>query len=70
MKAKRTFQPMRILMLIRNTLVLNRSSIVLITAAVGSILMLISLLDSLGECRPDLQPVLPPLPPRGRSRTA
>ena len=54
MQAEHFFRPKRVFLLIRNVLVLNRSSIALITAAVASILLLVSLLDALGECRPEL----------------
>lgn len=54
MQAEHFFRPKRVFLLIRNVLVLNRSSIALITAAVASILLLVSLLDALDECRPEL----------------
>ncbi|MCG6910580.1 MAG: hypothetical protein LJE94_10715 [Deltaproteobacteria bacterium] len=54
MQAKPDFQPTRVFLLIRNALVLNRSSIAVTTAAVGGVLMLVSLLDVLGQCRPGL----------------
>lgn len=58
MKAERLFEPMRAVLLIRNALVLNRTPIALSAAAVAGILLLVSLLDALGECRPGLHPKL------------
>ena len=54
MQAESNFQPMRLFLLIRNALVLNLASIAITTAAVGSILMLVSLLDALGQCQSGL----------------
>ena len=54
MQAESVFQLTRVFLLVRNTLVLNRTAIAVTTAAVGSILMLVSLLDALGQCRPGM----------------
>ncbi len=52
MKVERSFQPGRIYLMLRNAMVLNRSSIVVVSASVAGVIMLISFLDALGACRP------------------
>lgn len=52
MPVERSFQPKRIYLMLRNALVLNRSSIVVVSASVAGVAILISFLDALGACRP------------------
>ena len=58
MQTESFFQPLRVFLMIRNILVLNRTAIAVTTAAVGSILMLASLLDAMGQCQSGLHPKL------------
>jgi hypothetical protein len=51
MKVKQSFQPRRIYLMLRNAMVLNRSSIVVVSASVVGVAILISFLDALGACR-------------------
>lgn len=51
MQVERSFQPKRIYLMLRNAVVLNRSSIVVVSAAVAGVAILISFLDALGACR-------------------
>jgi hypothetical protein len=52
MQGKPSLNPARVYSLIRNAIVLNRSSILFITAALASILSLLSLFDTYGNCSP------------------
>jgi len=45
------FKPERVYLLVRNAIVLNRSSILVITSALAGVLILISLFDAYGGCR-------------------
>lgn len=49
MQNEKAFQPARVYLLIRNTLILNRSSIVTVSAALSVLLFLISLVDAYGN---------------------
>lgn len=51
MRVERSFQPKRIYRMMRNAMVLNRSSIVVVSASVACVAILISFLDALGACR-------------------
>ncbi len=52
MQGKPSLSPARVYFLIRNSIVLNSSSILFITAAMAGILFLLSLLDTYGNCSP------------------
>ena len=52
MQVETSFQPKRIYLLIRNAIVLNRSSILISTAALAGVLILISLADAYGSLSP------------------
>ena len=52
MPVERSFQPKRIYLMLRNAMVLNRSSIAVVSASVAGVAILISFLDALGGCRP------------------
>ncbi len=58
MKVERFLDPARVWLLIRNAVVLNRSSLFVIAAAAAGVLLLISLVDAFGPCRPNLHTVL------------
>ena len=54
MRIEPSFRPVRIYLMLRNTIVLNRFSLMFAGAAVAGTLLFISLLDALGPCRPRL----------------
>jgi len=58
MRTDRSFRPMRVILLIRNALVLNRSSIAFVAGAAAGILLFVSLMDVFGARRPRLHQYL------------
>lgn len=52
MQGKESLNPVKVYLLVRNAIVLNRSSILFITAALAGILFFLSLLDTYGNCSP------------------
>ena len=49
MQVERSFQPQRVYLLIRNTIILKRSSILVIMAALAGVLLLLSFFDAYGS---------------------
>ncbi len=54
MSTERTFRPKRIALLIRNAILLSVSSIAIVSAALGGVLLVVSALDAWGSGRPGL----------------
>jgi hypothetical protein len=52
MRTQNIFHPTRFYLLVRNVIVLNKSAILIVSAAVGGILLFLSALDVLGGYRP------------------
>ncbi len=50
MQAETSFYPLRVYLLIRNTIVLNRATILIISAALTALLFLVSLFDASDNC--------------------
>jgi len=58
MKPENTFHPFRFYLLVRNGIVLNKSAIMTVSAAVGGIILLFSAFDAFVESRPGFHPRL------------